>query len=218
LRKKGKYDKLRVMQEQTQYAECTKDELIRMLLDRDRTIEELKKELEGLKHPVPKDSTNSSMPTSKEMIPRTRSQREKSGKKSGGQVGHKGEHRERNPHADSIVVVEASHCTSCGASLEGIEGTIGQIAQQVDIPLITPLTTEYRQLIKVCACGACNRLPLPIEGYVNIGPQMGALITYLNVEHAIPYERLCQMTHDLLGFAIGDGDNCQQTRTHARAG
>jgi transposase len=58
---------------------------------------------------------------------------------------------------------------------------------------------------KVCACGYCNCLPLPIEGYVNIGPQMGALITYLNVEHALPYERLSQITHDLLGFAISEG-------------
>jgi transposase len=34
---------------------------------------------------------------------------------------------------------------------------------------------------------------------------MGALITYLNVEHALPYERLSQITHDLLGFAISEG-------------
>jgi transposase len=46
---------------------------------------------------------------------------------------------------------------------------------------------------------------LPIEGYVNIGPQMGALITYLNVEHALPYERLSQICHDVLGFAVSEG-------------
>jgi hypothetical protein len=34
---------------------------------------------------------------------------------------------------------------------------------------------------------------------------MGALITYLNVEHALPYERLSQITRDLLGFAISEG-------------
>jgi hypothetical protein len=63
LRKRGQYGKLRGMEEQTQYVECTKDELIQKLLDRDRTIEELRKELEGLKAPIPKDSTNSSIPT-----------------------------------------------------------------------------------------------------------------------------------------------------------
>ena len=193
------------MEEQVQYAECTKEELIQIILDQNRTIEELRKEIEGLKHPVRKDSTNSSIPTSKELIPRTRSQREKSGKKPGGQPGHAGHHRERNAQPDQIVRVEASHCSNCGASLSAIEGNRGQIAQQVDIPRISPLTTEYQQVIKVCPCGHCNCLPLPMEGYVNIGPQIGALITYLNVEHSLPYDRLSQITHDLLGFAISEG-------------
>src|SRR5712692_4989505 len=186
------------MEDTAQYEQYTKEELIQVIMD-------LKKEIEGLKHPVRKDSTNSSLPSSKDLIQRTRSQREKSGKKAGGQQGHLGHHRERNPHPDSIVMVQASHCAHCGASLEGIEGTIGQIAQQVDIPAITPLTTQYQQVIKVCSCGECNCPPLPIEGYVNIGPQMGALITYLNVEHSLPYERLSQITDDLLGFVISEG-------------
>lgn len=186
------------MEEPSQYEQFTKEELIQIIMD-------LKKEIEALKPPVPKNSTNSSIPSSKELIPRTRTQREKSGKKSGGQRGHVGHHRERNPHPDAIVKVQTSHCKSCGASLEGIEGTPGEIAQQVDIPLITPLTTEYQQMIKVCACGERNCPALPIEGYVNIGPQMGALITYLNVEHALPYDRLSQITHDLLGFALSEG-------------
>ena len=186
------------MEDIAQYEQYTKEELIQVIMD-------LKKEIEALKHPVPKDSRNSSIPSSKDLIQRTRSQREKSGKKAGGQQGHLGHHRERNPHPDSIVMVQASHCAHCGASLEGIEGTIGQIAQQVDIPAITPLTTQYQQVIKVCSCGECNCPPLPIEGYVNIGPRMGSLITYFNVEHALPYERLSQITHDLLGFAISEG-------------
>jgi transposase len=193
------------MEETAQYVEYTKEELIQIIMDQNQTIADLKKEVEALKHPVPKDSTNSSIPSSKDLVPRTRSQREKSGKKAGGQQGHPGHHRERHPHPDRIVMVQASHCKSCGASLFGREGSIGQIAQQVDIPALTPLTTEYRQVIKVCACGECNSLPLPIEGYVNIGPQMGSLITYFNVEHALPYERLSQITHDLLGFAISEG-------------
>src|SRR5947209_9689117 len=137
------------MEDTTQYEQYTKEELIQVIMD-------LKKEIEGLKHPVRKDSTNSSIPSSKDLIQRTRSQRKKSGKKAGGKPGHTGHHRERNAHPDRIVIVQASHCRSCGASLSGREATIGQIAQQVDLPTITPLTTEYRQVIKVCACGGCN--------------------------------------------------------------
>src|SRR5947209_19795404 len=130
------------MEETAQYVQYTQEELIQIIIDQSQTIADLKKEVEALKHPVPKDSTNSSIPSSKELIPRTRSQREKSGKKPGGKPGHVGSHRERNPHPDSIIKVQASHCADCGASLSEIEGTIGQIAQEVDIPLITPLTTE----------------------------------------------------------------------------
>lgn len=193
------------MEEAAQYDQCTKEELIRIILDQNRVIEGLKKELEASKPKVAKDSTNSSIPSSKELIPRTRSQREKSGKKPGGQQGHVGNHLERNLHPDAIVKVQASHCAGCGASLSEIEGTIGKTAQEVDIPVITPLTTEYQQIIKVCACGHCNCPLLPIEGYTTIGPRMGALITYLNVEHALPYDRLSQITQDLLGFAVSEG-------------
>src|SRR6266516_711252 len=187
------------MEEASSYEQCTKEQLIQIIVDLKQTIEDLKKEIEALKPPVPKDSTKSSIPPSKGLSPRTRSQREKSGKKPGGQQGHLGHHRERNPHPDAIVMVQASHCRGCGASLEGREGIIGQIAQEVDIPAITPLTTEYQQVIKVCACGECNCPPLPIEGYVNIGPQMWALITYLNVERSLPYHLLSEITHVLLG-------------------
>ena len=79
------------MEKAAQYEECTKEELIQIIVKQDQTIRELsqaivelKKEVEALKHPVPKDSTNSSIPSSKDMIKRTRSQRQKSGKKPGG--------------------------------------------------------------------------------------------------------------------------------------
>ena len=193
------------MKEVGRYEQATKEELIQIIVELSQTVVELKKEVEALKHPVRKNSTNSSIPSSKELIPRTRSQREKSGKKPGGQLGHVGHHRDRNPHPNRIVLVQASHCGRCGASLDGIEGTIGQTAQQVDIPPIIPVTSEYQQVIKICACGECNQVPLPIEGYVNIGPEMGALITYFNVEHALPYGRLTQIAHDVLGFPLSEG-------------
>jgi transposase len=207
------------MEEVDRYEQSTKEELIQIIQDQQQiiqgqqqtllelseTIVELKKEIEALKQPVRKDSTNSSIPTSKEQIPRTRSQRKKSGKKAGGQPGHQGHQRERHPHPDKMVMVQASHCSHCGTSLALVEGTIGSIAQQVDLPPMTPLITEYQQVIKVCACGHCNAPVLPICGPVTIGPQMAALITYFNVEHSLPYARLTQITEDVLGFAISEG-------------
>jgi transposase len=200
------------MEETSQYHQCSKDDLIEKILDRDRTIADrdqtiadLKKEIEGLKHPLPKDSTNSSIPSSKDLIKRTRSQRQKSGKQPGGQPGHQGHRRERTADPDKIVRIEASHCEGCGADLSEIEGTVGQMTQEVDIPPIRPITIEYQQIIKVCGCGHCNAPALPIEAEVTIGPQMAALITYFNVEHSLPYGRLTQITEDVLGLSISQG-------------
>jgi hypothetical protein len=200
------------MEESVQYEQLTRGELIQIILDQQKSIRELsqtimdlRKEIEELKHPVRKDSTNSSIPTSKELIPRTRSQRQKSEKKPGGQPGHQGHKRDRHAAPDKIVRIEASHCESCGASLHEVEGTVGQVAQEVDIPPIRPITTEYRQIIKVCDCGHCNCPALPSEAEVRIGPHMSALITYLNVEHSLPYGRLAQVATDVLGFPISEG-------------
>ena len=112
------------MEETAQYEQYTQEELIQIIMDQKQTIADLKKEVEALKHPVAKDSTNSSLPSSKDLIRRTRSQREKSGKKPGGQQGYVGYHRERNPHPDNIVMIQTSHCADCGASLS-LDGRSG---------------------------------------------------------------------------------------------
>jgi transposase len=201
--------KLCRMEEGLSYEQSTKEELIKIIRDQAHELAELKKELEEFKSAkeseVVKNSTNSSIPPSKELVPRTRSLRSKSGKKSGGQPGHKGHHRAWNPKPDRVMPIEDECCAACGASLQEIAGTMGKRVQEVDLPPITPITTEYQQIIKVCPCGYCNCPELAVEGHVTIGPRMSALMTYLNVAHAFPYDRLSQVTEDLLGFAISEG-------------
>jgi hypothetical protein len=134
----------------------------------------------------------------------------KSGKKSGGQPGHAGHHRQWNPNPDKLVLIQDEHCA---ASLSEVEGSVGKRAQEVDIPAITPITTEYHQIIKICPCGHSNCPELPVEGHVTIGPGMSALMTYFNVAHAFPYDRLTQVTQDLLGFAISEGTIANKPRS-----
>lgn len=194
------------MEEAARYEPCSREELIEIILGQNQVIDDLSKELEDRKSAVvPKDSTNSSMPPSKNLVRRTRSLRKKSGKKSGGQPGHAGQHRQWNPNPDKRVVIQDEHCATCGASLSQIEGTVGRRAQQVDLPPITPITTQYEQIVKICSCGHISSRELPVDGHVAIGPRMSALMTYFNVAHAFPYDRLSQVSKDLLGFAISEG-------------
>jgi transposase len=197
------------MEEAARYEQCSREDLIEIIVGQNQVIADLKKELEDLKSPVvPKDSTNSSIPPSKDPLaktPKTRSLRKKSRKKSGGQPGHAGHHRQWNPNPNKLVKIADEHCGGCGASLSEIEGSVGKRAQEIDLPPITPLTTEYQQIIKICPCGHGNCPELPVDGHVTIGPRMSALMTYFNVAHAFPYDRLTQVTQDLLGFAISQG-------------
>ena len=69
-----RYGKMRGMEETGKYEGLTREDLIKIILDQGQVIAILKKELEDLrKASVPKNSTNSSIPPSKEQVPRTRS-------------------------------------------------------------------------------------------------------------------------------------------------
>lgn len=62
------------MEEAAKYEDSTREDLIKIILDQGQVIAALKKELEDLgSASMPKNSTHSSIPPSKELVPRTRS-------------------------------------------------------------------------------------------------------------------------------------------------
>ena len=64
-----------------------------------------------------KDSQNSSMPPSQDRRKRTRSLRERSGRKPGGQVGHPGTTLRFARQPDRLIVHAPADCYLCGSSL-----------------------------------------------------------------------------------------------------
>lgn len=182
-----------------EFSEITREQLIDIILD-------LREQIKQIKNATPKDSTNSSIPSGKELVPHTRTLRKKSGKKSGGQKGHKGVGRKKNPNPDKIVVISPMVCSNCDMSLRDISGSVVQTSQMIDIPPLVAITTEYQQIQKVCTCcGVNTTLPLPYTGYGNLGDNITATIGYLNIMHAIPYERLCMILKDILHIPISEG-------------
>src|SRR5258708_9780849 len=91
-------------------------------------------ELEGR---VAKDSHSSSKPPSSDGLARKRrSQREASGKKSGGQPGHEGHHLKLVETPDEIMRHRPSHCGQCRKSLEGVKG---EVVERGQVQEVTPL-------------------------------------------------------------------------------
>jgi uncharacterized coiled-coil protein SlyX len=100
---------------------ATYEELLEIIKAQQKTIEKLTAELEAareeiaeLKEKLNKDSHNSSKPPSTDGYekPAPRSQRKKSGKKAGGQTGHKGHHIDLG-QPDRVERIYPQHCANC---------------------------------------------------------------------------------------------------------
>src|SRR6476620_9726706 len=117
-----------------------------------------------------KDSHNSSKPPSSDGLRRkTRSLRRKSGKKPGGQLGHRGETLHLVATPDAVVEHRAAVCTACQAELD-------------KAPVVALLVTEHQALHLRCPrCQAVNVGTFPSEApsRAQYGPQLRALAVYL---------------------------------------
>jgi hypothetical protein len=83
-------------------------------------IRQLQARVEQLESRTKKNSTNSHLPPSSDLFrPRT-SLRKKTGKRLGGQVGHRGHTLQQVTDPHHIVVHSVTTCQGCGASLEQV--------------------------------------------------------------------------------------------------
>jgi uncharacterized coiled-coil protein SlyX len=81
-----------------------------------------------------KNSQNSSMPPSTDRRKRTRSLREKSGRKPGGQVGHPGSTLGWVEKPNLLRIHAPKACRFCGSSLDESEVTVSERRQVQDLP------------------------------------------------------------------------------------
>jgi len=155
------------------------------------------------------DSSNSGKPPSSDGLkkpPRVRSSREPSGKKPGGQKGHKGETLRQVAEPDSIIDHFPLCCAACGAAVTPAMSA-GHSARQVfDLPEPRPLVvTEHRAHDCMCAgCGARTRASFPdgVNAPVQYGPRIAAFVIYLLHYQLLPEDRLAELMADLFGIRL----------------
>jgi len=165
-------------------------------------------ELEGR---LAKDSRNSSKPPSSDGLARTRqpqSLRQKSGKKPGGQSGHRGSHLRLVAQPDSIVVHRPTTCGTCHAPLPETAGVWVERRQVQEVPPLRLVVTEHQIAHVRCpGCGATTRGAVPDEtrAPVQYGPRLRALAVYLVQQQFMPYARARELLAEVFGAPLSVG-------------
>ena len=155
------------------------------------------------------NSTNSGKPPSSDGLkkpPRTRSLREATGKKTGGQKGHPGRTLRRTETPDVIIDHFPDICRGCGAALSETAATGFNARQVFDLPEPQPLVvTEHRVHCCICAsCGEQTRAAFPedVTAPVQYGKRIAAFVLYLMHYQLLPEKRLAALMADLFGVTM----------------
>lgn len=175
-----------------------KDALIVALLER---IEELERRL-GL------NSANSGKPPSSDGFKkpsRVNNQREKTGRKSGGQAGHEGTTLRQVATPDKVIDHCPPVCMGCGGALSIKQATGHQKRQVFDIATPVVQVTEHRA--HSCGCWACGTetqaaFPAEVPAAAQYGATVEALVVYLQAWQLIPEDRLAELMTDVFGVDL----------------
>lgn len=190
------------------------EELLAIIAIQQKQIAELQKKVIKLEeelsiYKTKKNSNNSSIPPSKdENRPiRNKSLREKTGRKVGGQKGHRGHTLEMTGSPDKIIDHIPCYCEKCGNDLQHIHNEYVVRRQVIDIPPIKPEVTEHRVYKKRCTCGheTESNFPENINVPVSYGSGIESLIGYFHSRQYIPFARMQEIFHDIFGLPVSEG-------------
>ena len=183
--------------------------LVEQLLAR---IGELSSRVKELEERLAKDSHNSSKPPASDSFQpkKTRSLRQPSGRKPGGQPGHPGNTLRLAAAPDLVVGHRApGQCQSCGAALEEDLAVWGDERRQVfDLPELKLEVVEHR--VQSQECPGCHRVnqgkfPPGVSQSVQYGDRLKALGVYLLEYQLLPYGRVREFFADVFGATISEG-------------
>ena len=152
---------------------------------------------------------NSSKPPSSEGLakPAPRSLRKKSGRRPGGQDGHKGQTLTQVARPGREVRHEAGCCGQCGAALAGRPVTGVERRQVFDLPAVRAEVTEHQLIERECGCGHRTKAAAPegAEAPVQYGPRIAAVIVYLYIGQFLSKKRTAQALAELFGVPLSSG-------------
>lgn len=174
-------------------------------------------QIADLKTSLKQDSSNSSRPPSSDLPGRRPyPPRKPSGRKRGGQPGHRRNDRIRL-EPDVVVDVKPDECRRCDQPLQGDDP--GPIVHQVfDVPEVKPIVVEYRLHRLICPrCGESTCGVAPDEADVGFGARAQAVCATLAGDGRLSKRRIARVMADLFGLPISPASVCDLERRTAEA-
>lgn len=159
------------------------------------------KELEAM---LNKDSHNSHKPPGSDGYKKKiKNNRESSGKKAGGQLGHEGKTLQMVENPDKVIEHKVECCGHCGTDLKNIKAKKYYRKQVHDLPPIKIEVTEHREEVKQChVCGKETIAESGIPASVQYGERIKSMGVYLNQYQMLPFERTREAMEDLFECSI----------------
>lgn len=178
-------------------------------------VEGLGAENAELRRRLAQNSRNSSTPPSAEGLdkPAPKSRRTRSGRKPGGQPGHRGQTLERVEDPDEVRRHEPGSCGGCGADLAGAACTGVERRQVFDLPPVRVRVVEHQLVERRCGCGTRTRAQAPagVQAPVSYGPRIAAIMVYLYVGQFLSKKRTAEALAELFGVPVSGGTVASMT-------
>jgi transposase len=134
--------------------------------------------------------------------------RKKSGKKPGGEFGHRGHHLRQVETPDEVLIHPVEVCADCHHDLRSQTAELPERRQVIDLPTKRLWVTEYRVEEKQCpVCYHLTRASFPaaVAAPAQYGTGIQTLATYLVEGQCVPYARASQVLQELLGVQLSAG-------------
>lgn len=178
-------------------------------------LDAVEAELAAVKRQLGQDSSNSSIPPSKDSIAAKakqkadRSSRVRSkDREPGGQPGRKGTGLVPTPNPDRTRRVDPpAQCRDCRVDLSDAAELADGWAQVWDVLPAVLEKVHYQLPRRRCGCGVTTAVVAPFGqvGTVSYGPNLNAAAIVLGSEGNVPVERTAMLMHALLGVEVSVG-------------
>lgn len=189
--------------------EAVAAEQAKALAEKDAQIARLEQQVRELLERLNRNSSNSSKPPSSDP-PNVRAERQakargKSGKKPGGQPGHKGTQRALLPpeQVDDFVDHFPTACGNCWEALPRTPDALAQRYQTIELPAVKLFAVEHRVHTVTCSCG--YRTAAGFEIPPAFGPRLQSVVALLTGVYHLSRRSAVTLLSDVLGVAMSLG-------------